>query len=304
MADMRTRSIFHELFLASVLGAVGPLEPWVTDRLAALLVEETVLAGTCVYSAGEPPDFFYFVRAGDVSLLRAGSPVEVVHGPSVFGMLDAILERPRSHSAYSTAPLELLKVSIDGWLELLEDSFELARLAVLRLARSVAVLEEQSWKAGRSHLLAAPLVLETGGPSLDLVDRLTVLMRTTLLRGAGTQPICDLASVCTERALAAGERLFAYDAPADAIFVVARGSIAASRSRPLASWVGGAGESVCGTIAFAGMTSAWEAHAITRARVLTFSVDDWLDILEENFEMVRATLVSLATEHENLRGMR
>jgi CRP-like cAMP-binding protein len=300
---MRTQNLSRELFLASVVGAVGSLEPWVTDRLAALLVEETVPAGGCVYSAGDPPDFFYFVRTGDVSLLRAGSPVEVVQGPSAFGMLDALLERPRWHTACSTAPLELLKVPIDGWFELLEDSFELARLAVLRLARSVAALEEQSWRSGRGNLLTAPFVLETGGASLDLVDRLTVLMRTTLLRGAGTQPICDLATVCTERTLAAGERLFAYDGPGDSIFVVARGSIAASKSRPFASWVGGAGESVCGTVAFAGMTSGWEAHALTRARVLTFAVDDWLDVLEENFEMVRATLVSLATEHESLRGV-
>jgi hypothetical protein len=35
---------------------------------------------------------------------------------------------------------------------------------------------------------------------------------------------------------------------------------------------------------------------------LTFAIDDWLDVMEENFEMVRATLPALAVEHEPGRG--
>jgi hypothetical protein len=60
---------------------------------------------------------------------------------------------------------------------------------------------------------------------------------------------------------------------------------------------------VCGVAPFAGSLSEWEAHAVVRTRALSFRVEDWVDILEENFEMVRATLTALAREHESLRGL-
>jgi hypothetical protein len=45
---------------------------------------------------------------------------------------------------------------------------------------------------------------------------------------------------------------------------------------------------------------AWRARAVTPARALVFRVDDWFDLLEEHFEMVRSTLAALSIRRETL----
>ena len=65
-------------------------------------------------------------------------------------------------------------------------------------------------------------------------------------------------------------------------------------------WRGGPGQMVCGAVSLIEGSSDWGARAETRTRTLAFGVDDWFDVMEENFEMVRATLVALATEYERL----
>jgi hypothetical protein len=39
-------------------------------------------------------------------------------------------------------------------------------------------------------------------------------------------------------------------------------------------------------------------QAVTSTRALTFRIEDWLDLMEENFEMVRSTLGVLLTQRE------
>ena len=303
MSDAQSRRISRELFLTAVGASLGGVEPWVTDRLAAILEEEEVGADDCIYAVGDSPDHFYFVRQGRIELVREGAAVEVIDGPGAFGMLDALIERPRAHSAYARVPLQLLKIRVDAWLELLEDSFELARMSVLALVRSVAALEERLWTSGRE--LASrrpPPVLAATGARLDIVERLAILMLTPPLRGAGVQPLSDLATVSEELTFGAGERLLERGVPRDCVFVLIDGEVEASRENPRVSWRGGPGQIVCGTVSFGEKSSEWEARAVTPVRALAFRIDDWLDVMEENFEMARATLAALATEHERLVG--
>jgi CRP-like cAMP-binding protein len=297
----RTQRISRELFLAALGMNVGAREPWIFARLAAILEEEEFASGDCVYAANDTPDYFYFLRHGRVELARSGRPTETLEGPRAFGMIDAIVERPRSHSAFARAPITLLKVPAPGWFEILEDSFELARMSVLRFARSVASLEEALWAKGCISA-PTPLRLDGTGKPLDLVERLAVLMQTLPLRGAGVQPISDLATECEEVSLVHGETLFLKGAPIRRIFVVVEGLVEATRARPEVTWRGGPGQVVCGVVSFGGARSEWEAHAATPVRALAFRIADWFDVMEENFEMVRATLTSLALEHERLGG--
>lgn len=301
MSDSRTRRISRELFLAAIGGRLGALEPWVTDRLAALLEEEEVAAGDCVFAAGDPPDHFYFVRQGNLELVRDGQLVQNIEGPRAFGMLDALVERPRSHSAYARTTLQLLRVRMDPWLELLEDSFELARMSVQRLARNVAALEEKLW-ASRRPPTPPSLVFDGGGARLDVVERLAVLMQPPPLRGAGAQPISDLATLCEEVCFAPEERLFERGASEPRTFVLIDGCVQAARDEPHVSWQGGPGQMVCGVVSLVERGLEWEARAVTRTRALAFRIDDWFDVMEENFEMVRATMASLIAEQERLGG--
>jgi CRP-like cAMP-binding protein len=57
---------------------------------------------------------------------------------------------------------------------------------------------------------------------------------------------------------------------------------------------------VCDVAWLADGVPAWRARAATPVRALAFRVEDWFDLLEEHFEMVRATLRALARQREQL----
>ena len=301
MPDQAAQRISRELFLASIGGSLE-VESWVTDRLTGILEEEEAAAGECVFAAGDPADHLYFLRQGRIELLRDGKSVETFEGPRAFGTFDHLLERTRPVSAFARTPLQLLRVPGEAWLELLEDSFELASASLRGLGVAVAALEERLWASGRQLEPPAPLLFERSGHQLDIVERLALLMRTPLVRGAGVQSVSDLAMACDEVTFAAGEALFERSVPGKRVFVLIDGGVVATREGPSVSWRGGSGEMVCGAASLGEKYLEWEARAATRTRALSFGMDDWFDVMEENFEMVHATLVALAKEHERLSG--
>lgn len=270
-----------------------------TDRLTSILEEEECGPGERIYSEGEPPDHFYMLRQGRLELVKADRPVEVVEAPRAFGLIDALVERPRTTSAVAASAVQLLRIRSDAWFELLEDSFELARTSVLALARATGALEERAWARGTPTSAPSRPTLDGSSGPLDIVQRAALLMQTPVLRGVGVQPVSDLAAAAEEVQFSAGEHLFERGA-CDRIFVIVDGRVEADRIDPRVTWVGGPGQIVCEAVCFGAVSSSWEARATTRTRTLSFGIDDWFDVLQENFEMVRATLATFAREREHL----
>src|SRR5208283_1128128 len=66
MSDTHRLRVSREIFLAAFGPAFDAVEPWVTDRVTAMLEEEDVCAGESLFTAGDPPDYFYFLRKGTV----------------------------------------------------------------------------------------------------------------------------------------------------------------------------------------------------------------------------------------------
>jgi CRP-like cAMP-binding protein len=290
--------LHRELFLAAFGTGTWRFESWVADRLTSLLEEQDCRAGETIFSAGEPPEFYYLLRSGLVHLVRNGVAPWTFEGPSVFGMADAVLDRPRVRTAIAVTDVEGMKIASEAWLELLEDSFPLARELVLGFIHTVAELEQRLWATGA----VVPKVAVAPPPScaLDVIERLAALNEAPLLRGAGVQTLSDLAATAEVVAFGPGERLVERGKSRGRVVLVLEGEVDAVREAPRVEWHGGPGDIVCGTAAFGSAIQAWEALARTSGRALTFRVADWLDLMEEHFDMVRATLGALALEREEL----
>jgi len=299
MHDPQHARIHRELFLVAFGANVGVAEPWVTDRLTSLLEEQRARAGDKLFMAGDPPEFYYFLREGRVQLVREGSASWTYESRSVFGMSDALLERPRVRTAVALTDIEAMRVQSEAWIELLEDSFALARAAVLGSVRIVAELEAKSWSARGSRRFARPAARGHHG-ELDVLERLALLTEAPLLRAAGVQTLSDLASLSDVVSFAAGERLLERGKADGRVLLLAEGEVEARRDAPDARWLGGPGDVVCGTAAFGESIDAWEARARTPARALTFRVEDWIDLMEAHFDLVRSTLGALSLDREQL----
>jgi CRP-like cAMP-binding protein len=301
MRDTRHVRVSRELFLTAFGAELGRVDSWVIDRLTALLEEEDVFAGETLFSVGAAPEYFYFLREGRVQLVREGSAVQTVEGPAVIGMFDAVLDRPRPRTAVVLGDTQLMKVAVDAWVELLEDSFELTRASVLGSARQVALLEERLLDAGVepwAGSTAGPLL--AAGARLGVLERLALLMNALPLRLAGVQSLSDLAVASEVADFEPNDVLFDPSAKRERLFLVVEGQVAASRPSSDVVWTSRPGQIVCGAAAFGGVASAWSARAISHTRTIAFRIEDWFDLMEEHFDLVRAALAGLVLERERL----
>jgi CRP-like cAMP-binding protein len=300
MPDTHRLRVSREIFLTAFGAELGAVEPWVTDRLTAMLEDEDVCAGESLFSAGDPADYFYFLRRGTVKLVCEGSEARTVHGPGVIGVFDVLLDRPRMRSAIVLDSPELMKVRADAWIELLEDSFELARAAVLRSAREVALLEVLLLGKRVLPWPVGPRPSYPVGARLGLIERLALLMDAPPLRAAGVQTLSDLAASSEEVVVAPGSVLFEGQVTRSRFFLVVEGQVDGLHEPSNMVCPFGPGDIVSGAGAFGEPALAWTARAKTKARTLAFRIEDWFDLMEEHFDLVRSALAASALERERL----
>ena len=96
-----------------------------------------------------------------------------------------------------------------------------------------------------------------------------------------------------ERGLWRGESLF-----------VLEGEVEGMRLDPEIKVLFGPGSFVGGIASLGEPILAWSARAVTHVRALSMSHDDWFNLMEEHFDLVRSTLSQLAIVREGfLEGL-
>jgi CRP-like cAMP-binding protein len=294
--DTRMLRISRELFLAAFGVQQQTIDFWVIDRLTSLLDEEDVQTGQILATAGEALEFMYFMQAGSVEMIRPGAAPWTFQGRWILGAFEAHLDRPLTRTAVALADFRAMKIRPNAWLELLEDSYLLARSNIRFGSAAVALLEQRIPgglpRAGQD--LAPPL-----HPSPSLIERLAFLAEVELLRGAGVQPLAELAAVAGERSFSEGELLFERGSPHPEIFIVIEGEVLAKVGDSDAIWQFGPSE-IVGAAACFGGTPDWQARAGKPTRVLSFPLEVWFELMDEHFDLVRAAVSSLALRREEL----
>src|SRR5258708_7004500 len=203
MLDVRRLRVWRELSLAAFGIPLDSIDSWVIDRLTSELSEQHVRRRQKLFSIGDVPAFVYFMQDGEVRMVREGSAPWTFRGRWLLGGFEAHLDRPSPRDGVALSEFYVMKVSASVWIDLLEDSFPLARQALVNSSATVANLEERvsGDVPGSAH---------TGSPSyvtssLDLVERLAFLSDVGMLRGAGVQTLADLAMIAREAVFASGE---------------------------------------------------------------------------------------------------
>ena len=212
----------------------------------------------------------------------------------MIGPADAILERPYPRTGIALTNLSVLKLPAEDWLDLLEDSFELARNAVATSVRRVAALEARRWSLEKeprgSMVTTAPAYAHT----LSFVDRLAMFTGVGLLRSAGVQVVSDVVSLVGEERFAPGERIWRRGEAPGRTFIIVTGEAVAERSDPALTVRFGPGSAIAGTASLGDGVRDWEARAVIETRVLSLPIEAWFDEMEEHFDLVRSALGALA----------
>jgi CRP-like cAMP-binding protein len=300
VTDLRLQRTSRELFFSLLTGGAGNLETWVIDRMTAVVEEEDVEAGKRLFAQGEPPDFIFFVREGRLRLELEGQPAWLFEGRSVIGVFDALLDRPHTRTAIADTNLHLLKLRVDQWLDLLEDSFGLARAAVGNSVATVAAVEARRWAAQAHPRGTVTAPVPPGGGSLAFVERLATLADAPLVRGAGIQVLVELADSVEEVTFEPGDSIFVRGERLGQTFFLLEGEAEGDRLDPELHVLFGPGSLVGGVASLGEPILAWQARAVTRVRALSMRLDDWFDLMEEHFDLVRSALSALALIRESI----
>jgi CRP-like cAMP-binding protein len=300
VTDPRLLRTSRELFLSVLTGGADDLETWVIDRITSIVEEEDVEPGKRLFAEGEPAEFIFFIRDGRVRLERPGSNPWLFDGRSVIGVFDALLERPHRRTAVAETALHLLKIRAERWLDLLEESFGLVRAALANSVATVARLEAHQWatlaQPRGSIVVHAPAV----EPPLAFVERVAILAETPLVRGAGIQVLVELAESAEELSFQPGDILFQRGAPRGEAHWVLQGEVLGERADPDIEVLFGPGSFVGGVASLGDPIAAWQARALTRVHVLSIRIEDWVDLMEEHFDLVRSALSAMALWREGI----
>ena len=300
MDEERLLRIGREIFLAALGLPLESVDTWVIDRLTAILDEYDVHRGQTLFATGELPESLLFMQDGEVRFTTEGGPTWTLRGRWVIGGFEAMGDRPSTHTATALKDFRAMRVSAVAWTEMLEDSFQLARSAVVNASRALMRLEERV-PTEAPVLPKGPSPMPSVPPGkLSLVERLALLLDVRLLRFAGVQALADLAAVSEEVSFAAGDLIVARGVEQPHLIRIVDGDVLAEREGPAVERRYGPGDLVCGAAIVGRVAETWQARAVTPTRGISFPVEALFDLMEEHFDLVRSTFIALGARRELL----
>ena len=102
-----------------LFAGLGPDE---LTKIAGLTEDVEVAAGTVLTHEGRYEGWFYLVVAGTVEIARAGAEVDTIGAGGFVGEISLLDDGPRTATATTLTPCELLRVNNSQFDELLEAS--------------------------------------------------------------------------------------------------------------------------------------------------------------------------------------
>ncbi len=299
MHEERLLRIGREIFLAALGLPLDTVDAWVIDRLTSILEELDLQAGERLYSTGEAIEFMYFMQDGAVRFRRDDGLSWTLRGRWVIGGFEALGDRPATRTATAITDFRGMRVPAVAWAELLEDSFQLARSAVVNASRALTRLEERvPTGAPMSRRETALMPIPPG--TLSLVERLALLLDIRMLRSAGVQALADLAAVSQQISFSAGDAIVERGHAHEQLARIVDGEVLAELESPAMVRHYGPGDMVCSAAILGGVADGWQARATTPTRVLSFPLEALFDLMEEHFDLVRSMLGALGARRELL----
>ena len=217
MADRKPATVGGELILRSVFGYRPGFDAnWLLARILDSVEELSVREGDVLAREGDLCEHLFFMADGRLRLSREGLADFIYEGRWALGTNDVIIGRPYRRTITALRDGWVVRTPGRGYLDVLEESFDLASSALVWSVRAtLEVLERLAPNApfGRGAL---------GIPQLDatsLVGRALLLTHVPLLSQGTVQALTDLAGVSATHALKEGDVLFSPERPQNRLFI-------------------------------------------------------------------------------------
>lgn len=296
-SDGRARRVERELLVRARLAHLAG--PGLAPLVASVGEDVRFEAREVLYREGEPAQHLYALVRGEIELAAAGRAPRILRDQSGLGVLEILADVPRTFTATALTPVQATRVTAENYLDFLEERFE---LVVSALAGVTADIHQHSLALppdGGFPRVAEPTSDWPSAP-LTLVQKTGLLRESGVFGKANVQALVRLAGLGREARVERGETVFLRGEAAGRFFLVAHGVVEARHEAPALVATFGRGDLVCGYGALGAADDQYVATARSRAVVLSFSEEDFFDVMEEHFKLMRSVLAGIASEHERL----
>lgn len=280
MPEAHLQERILELRQVPMLRAVPPR---ILRELAASVEIDSRPPGVTLLAEGGSVASVAWVLDGRARWERAGRGLGTAELGASIGVLEATASVAATASARAETPMVLARVGAERWIELLEDSCDLALGVLSSLASELAALGRRRF----GEVVAISRIEARCAHELDFTERLVRLRRSRPFARAPIRALAVLAERSSMRMLAPGTVLWDRGREAREIAVVLGGVITEGRERF------GPGDTLGLVEALAPRSRDAAAVARSAVTAIAFDVEALMDVLEDDEELT----LELLREH-------
>ncbi len=290
-----TRHLSRSLWLRGLLGNISP-RPEI-DVLAARMREVLIAKGERLYRRGGAADDIGFIvsgtiRQGDREGLRFRSG-------DVLGFIDAMQGRAHRHDAVALEDTVVLLLSVEDWLEFLEDNFDFLQKMMLTRVTRLPLRTYDGEETSKLLRLSGEELLEPKEKrrSALYVRMLLALHACLLFRNASIQAVAQLARSARTIAVSEQTPLRRW---AKGIFVVIEGQVQfqARRGEVELDEIAGPSELLGSVVPLGEALEEFVVIGRPRGRVLFIDQELFFDVMEDHFDLALSVLSFIAVQIE------
>ena len=292
--DARYVGPVERLIYLRTLPSFGTLPPSELAHMAHNTHERYFKRGARLLEEGREAAHVYFIVEGTVSTRRGGRIMQLIEPPWALLFLPGLGKDPQGTNRLAETYRGALVIIADDLLDAMEDNFSLLEAGIRQMSKQIA--EQQERLESRGLLSRTE---PTPGPPvpypLDLVQRLVLLRRNGPFRKASLDPLSELARRYVEVRYEPGSILWRAGEPSDWGLHLVHGVVACSAPDGKRSFRMGH-DSVLGLSEALGRAPrSYDAVAETQVVGLRAETENFIDMLEDNFDIGLAFMRFLAT---------
>lgn len=294
MTDARFVGPFDRLLYLKQLPGLSDLPLGELGVLARQLTERQFAKGEKLLSEGTPIESLYVIVEGSVRLEREGQFEEISGPQQGVGFMHWLANVKDGIDAIAEKDVLALEMPSLALLEILEDHFSFYLTMVQSLSQILHDKLPNTVDGGIKRRWDRDLILPDR--PLDIVERIVLLRRSPILKDVGLETIANLASDLSEKKYKANNQLWKVGDSSENFVIVLSGRIRCTT--PNGKHFLAEGGHFMGAIESFALKPYWyDAVAETSVTVFEGATSNFLDALEDNFEMAMTFLGSIAEEY-------
>jgi len=250
--------------------------------------------GSALLREGEPIPALYVVLDGRVHVARRGHLLGHVTSGGFVGGVAMFARDPHGLAAKAETDTLALELEADAALEIFEDHFPILHHVLRESCRWLIDLVGGLPSHLYPEVFPEQEVPRAPAGDLDLVERILFLRQVSPFTQSSINALAELSRGMTEAAFPPGTRLWEEGEESGTVLLVVTGTVSCTARGGEAAFIAGPGTPMGAVESMADRPRWHGATTQTKVTALQGSIEGFIDVAEDNFDMAMDYLAEMA----------